>query len=350
MRYTHGPLLVLAGAGSGKTRVIAHKIAHLVKSKQASPAVIAAITFTNKAAKEMLARVSALVEFGKSRPWVSTFHTLGLRILKEEYAACGLRPRFTIFDAGDSKATLADIARRELGSNVFDILTLQQRISDWKSAMLGPADLAQLTETDPIARAAFRCYPEYVRALAAYNAVDFDDLIATPARLLRSDPALLAKWQAKIHCLLIDEYQDTNQAQYELIKLLSGQRGRLTAVGDDDQSIYAWRGARPENLAILAQDFAALKIIKLEQNYRSMGIILKAANRLIAHNPHLFEKKLWSARGFGEPIRVVAATDEVSEAETVANEIQHARIVHGSALKDFAILFRSNHQARAFEA
>ncbi|MSR13331.1 MAG: ATP-dependent DNA helicase Rep [Gammaproteobacteria bacterium] len=349
VRYTEGPLLVLAGAGSGKTRVIAHKIAHLVSSRQAAPESIAAITFTNKAAKEMQSRVSALLRRdGNLRPWVSTFHTLGLRILREEFARCGLRPRFTIFDSRDSESALADVARRELASNTFDLGALQQRISSWKSALLDPS-AASADGGDPLARAALACYPEYARMLLAFNAVDFDDLIFLPARLFKADPDLLATWQTKIRFLLVDEYQDTNLAQYELVKLLVGARGRLTAVGDDDQSIYAWRGARPENLAKLTGDFPALKIIKLEQNYRSMGIILKAANQLIASNPHVFDKKLWSERGFGERIKVIGAADEFAEAENIVNMINHHRVVHGTAFKDFAILFRGNHQARVFE-
>ena len=351
VRYLDGPLLVLAGAGSGKTRVIAEKIAFLLTQRHVNPETIAAITFTNKAAKEMQARVNNLVKLStRSRPWVSTFHTLGLRILKEEVAACGLRPRFTIFDSRDSAGALADIARRELGSNTFEVDALQQRISTWKNALFDPATVAAASDKDPISRAALQCYPEYIRTLQAYNAVDFDDLIALPVNLLSRDQAARARWQAKIDWLLVDEYQDTNHAQYELVKLLAEAHGRLTAVGDDDQSIYAWRGARPENLATLNRDFANLKVIKLEQNYRSLGVILKAANKLIAHNPHIFEKKLWSERGFGERIRVMSAADEFVEAETVVNQIYHQHTIYGAKFRDYAILFRSNHQARIFES
>ncbi len=351
VRYIDGPLLVLAGAGSGKTRVIAQKIAHLITGHEVAADSIAAITFTNKAAKEMQSRVAALLKTGsRARPWISTFHTLGLRILKEEYAAVGLRPRFTIFDGRDSEAALADIARRVLGSNTFDTGALQQRISAWKSALLAPEAVPLEAKVDPVGKAAMSCYAEYVRTLQAFNAVDFDDLIGLPSTLLQTTPAMLIKWQARIRWLLVDEYQDTNLAQYELVRLLVGSRGRLTAVGDDDQSIYAWRGARPENLAALTRDFPAIKVIKLEQNYRSMGVILKAANQLIAHNPHVFEKRLWSERGFGERIRVIAAADEFSEAEQVVNQVNHQRLLHGAAFRDFAILFRSNHQARVFES
>ncbi len=351
VRFTDGPLLVLAGAGSGKTRVIAQKVAYLISAREVPPDQIAAITFTNKAAKEMQSRVSALLKPGtRSRPWISTFHTLGLRILKEEFAAVGLRPRFTIFDSRDSEATLADIARRTLGTNTFEIGPLQQRISAWKSALIPPDAVPLEATVDPAGRAAKACYAEYLRTLQAFNAVDFDDLIRLPSLLLQTMPEMLLKWQARIRWLLVDEYQDTNLAQYELVRLITGTRGMLTAVGDDDQSIYAWRGARPENLIALTKDFPGIKVVKLEQNYRSMGVILKAANQLIGHNPHVFDKRLWSERGFGEKIRVIAAADEFGEAEQVVNLVNHERLIHGAAYRDFAILFRSNHQARIFES
>lgn len=351
VRHVEGPLLVLAGAGSGKTRVIAHKVAHLVKAHGVAPDSIAAITFTNKAAREMHTRVAALCRFeSRARPWISTFHTLGLRILKEEHESCGLKPRFTILDARDSEAVLADIVRRTVGSNSLDVGALQQRLSGWKGALVEPGKLPADETADPVGRTAAACYAEYLRALLAFNAVDFDDLIRLPSLLLRQEAALRAKWQGRLRWLLVDEYQDTNAAQYELVRLLAGDNARLTAVGDDDQSIYAWRGARPENLAALTRDYPALKVIKLEQNYRSVGVILKAANQLISHNPHVFDKRLWSDRGFGERIRVIAAADEYSEAEQVVNRVNHQRLVQGTAWRDFAILFRSNHQARLFES
>ena len=351
VRHIEGPLLVLAGAGSGKTRVIAHKIAHLIGAHAVEPEHIAAITFTNKSAREMQDRVSALLRKDRrSKPWISTFHTLGLRILKEEFEMCGLRPRFTLFDARDSEAALADIARRVLGSTQFDIGGLQHRISGWKSALLEADSVPVEERVDPLGKAAYACFAEYLRTLQAFNAVDFDDLIRLPSLLLRGTPGLLMKWQARLPWLLVDEYQDTNLAQYELVRLLVGPKARLTAVGDDDQSIYAWRGARPENLAALTRDFPTLKVIKLEQNYRSTAVILKAANQLIAGNPHVFEKKLWSERGYGEKIRVSGAADEFSEAEAVVNQVNHQRVINNRAFKDFAILFRSNHQARVFES
>ena len=349
VRYTDGPLLVLAGAGSGKTRVIAQKIAHLITQCAVAPEHIAAITFTNKAAHEMNERVAPLLpRGGRTKPWISTFHRLGLRILREEYAAIGYRERFTLFDMRDVEGVIADIARRQLGTNDFDSRQLASAISNWKSGLIDPKQALHLV-TDPREKAAARCYDEYTKTLRAYNAVDFDDLIALPVALFRNDSEIRFRWQVKLRWLLVDEYQDTNQAQYELVKLIAQPEGRLTAVGDDDQSIYAWRGARPENLATLARDFPQLKVIKLEQNYRSMGVILKAANKLIGHNPHVFDKKLWSERGHGEKIRVRAASDEVSEAETIANDITHHHMLHTRKWSDYAILFRSNYQARPFE-
>jgi len=292
VRHVEGPLLVLAGAGSGKTGVIARKIAHLIDAHAVAPDRICAITFTNKAAREMKERVTPLLPKGtKAKPWISTFHTLGLRILKEDFAAVGYRARFTLFDARDSEGVIAEIARRELGSTNFDLRTLQSRISNWKNALLDPA-AARAEAVEPQAKAAAVCYAQYAQALRAYNAMDFDDLIALPVALLRGDRDTLIRWQAQLRWLLVDEYQDTNLAQYELVKLLAQDSGRLTVVGDDDQSIYAWRGARPENLAALTRDFPHMKVIKLEQNYRSTCVILKAANTLISHNPHVADQRL----------------------------------------------------------
>ncbi|MEQ8231491.1 MAG: UvrD-helicase domain-containing protein [Gammaproteobacteria bacterium] len=348
VRYSDGPLLVLAGAGSGKTGVIAHKIVHLIDACGAEPGQIAAITFTNKAAREMRERVRTL--FGKRavKPWISTFHTLGLRILREEHAALGYRGGFSILDAGDCAGLLADLMRRDSPGTDVAVPVVQQAISAWKYAMVAP-EAVVLDAPTPAEALAARCYGPYCEALMTFNAVDFDDLIMGPVRLLSNDPEALARWRARIDFMLVDEYQDTNLSQYELVRLLVGEHQRLTAVGDDDQSIYAWRGARPENIAQLAQDFPRLKVVKLEQNYRSSGIILKAANTLIANNPHVFEKKLWSEHGFGDKIRVVAVNSEHDETERIANDILHRKLMHGGGYADFAVLLRSNFQARLFE-
>lgn len=348
VRHLAGPLLVLAGAGSGKTRVITAKVAHLIEKAGMSARHITAVTFTNKAAREMKSRVARLLgaETGRG-PTVSTFHTLGLNILRRELKAAGLRSGFSIFDEQDVEQLLRELAKK----NEADKDTLQRargRISAWKNELISPDAALQAAADDFDAFHAV-LYGAYQRALRAYNAVDFDDLILLPVTLLGEDPALRERWQNRIRYLLVDEYQDTNGAQYELVKLLVGVRGALTVVGDDDQSIYAWRGARPENLARLRVDFPGLRVIKLEQNYRSTGRILHAANTLIANNEHVFEKKLWSKLGPGDPLRVVNCRDEEDEAGRVVSEIIQQRFNSGAPLNSFAILYRGNHQARPFE-
>jgi ATP-dependent DNA helicase Rep len=348
VRYIDGPLLVLAGAGSGKTRVITQKIAHLIQNCGISAHHIAAVTFTNKAAREMKERVGQLLQGKEGRGLrVSTFHTLGLDIIRRELATLGYKAGFSIFDAADSSALIRDLLRKEDAGEEME-KEVQRHISSWKNAFITPAQ-ALATATDPLAHAAAVLYEGYNRHLKAYNAVDFDDLIMLPVLLFEAHPEVLERWQQRIHYLLVDEYQDTNATQYRLVQLLVGLQGRLTVVGDDDQSIYAWRGAQPENLALLNKDFPGLQVIKLEQNYRSMGRILKAANQLIDHNPHVFEKKLWSELGYGDPIKVVVAADEQDEALKVASAIIHHRLQHRADYKDFAILYRGNHQSRLFE-
>lgn len=348
VRHASGPLLVLAGAGSGKTRVIIEKITHLIKSDAYPAEKIAAITFTNKAAREMSARLPKKNQAG-SQPWISTFHTLGLRILRRDARKLGYKPGFSIIDARDSEAILADLLRKETVQQQDIVRAVQYKISNWKSELLLPNKKAPAPDNDPHTVLAWACYPEYCDTLLAYNTVDFDDLIARPIQLLRDQPGVLEYWHNEILYLLIDEYQDTNSAQYELVKLLVGERRRFTVVGDDDQSIYAWRGAKPENLMRLQNDFPDLKVVKLEQNYRSMGLILKAANTLIAKNPHLFSKKLWSEHGPGDKLNIYRAKSEHDEVEYVTNQIMHQRLVRGNRFGDYAILFRSNHQARLFE-
>jgi len=348
VRYLDGPLLVLAGAGSGKTRVITRKIAHLIGQAGVSARHIAAVTFTNKAAREMKARVGELLKDLDGRGlMVSTFHTLGLTILKKEHKAAGLRPGFSILDEQDVKHLLKELAKRDDSDQQF-IDQARHQISAWKNDLIGPQQAVSLAE-DERQLAFAHLYDGYRRALAAYNAMDFDDLILRPVEIFREHPEVLERWDNKIRYLLVDEYQDTNGAQYELVKLLVGVRGALTVVGDDDQSIYAWRGARPENLARLKDDFPQLKVVKLEQNYRSTSRILGAANLLIANNPHVFEKKLWSDIGAGDMLRVLSCKDEEQEAERVITEILHHKFQTRSDYGDYAILYRGNHQARPFE-
>jgi len=348
VRFLDGPLLVLAGAGSGKTRLITHKITHLIKNCGIAPSHIAAVTFTNKAAREMQARVAALLGARKTDGLrVSTFHSLGLTILRREAAALGYRPNISILDSDDTATLLRDLLRKELGDD-SRVAGAQWQISEWKSALIDPAQ-ATASAADAELQLAAGLYEQYQHHLKAYNAVDFDDLIALPVQLFCRQPGILEAWQNRIRYLLVDEYQDTNAGQYQLVRQLVGVRGALTAVGDDDQSIYAWRGARPENLALLQQDFPTLQVIKLEQNYRSTGRIVKAANHLIANNPHAFPKKLWSELGYGDPIRVIETRSEEHEAETVVSEILSHKFKHRTGFRDYAILYRGNHQARLFE-
>ncbi|NOU14676.1 MAG: UvrD-helicase domain-containing protein, partial [Methylococcaceae bacterium] len=342
------PLLVLAGAGSGKTRVITEKIAYLVK--QGIPARhIAAVTFTNKAAREMKSRVSKLLDDQQSRGLrVSTFHSLGLDILRAEYKTLSYKAGITLFDEQDKVTLLRNLishSPKECDIDQLDRYSWQ--IGQWKNAFITPEQ--SLLMASPEEYAAAHLYVDYTRSLKAYNAVDFDDLILLPVLLLQQHAKILEKWQNKIRYLLVDEYQDTNVTQYQLVKLIAGNLGRFTVVGDDDQSIYAWRGASPKNLEQLQKDYTRLQVIKLEQNYRSTGRILKVANQLIANNPHAFEKKLWSELGYGDALRVLSHKDELIEAQQIVSELIHHKFKTGNAYQDYAILYRGNHQSRLFE-
>ncbi|MCM2131321.1 DNA helicase Rep [Larsenimonas rhizosphaerae] len=349
VRFIDGPCLVLAGAGSGKTSVITTKIAYLVLECGMSARRIAAVTFTNKAAREMKERVQSMLP-GKSGHGltVSTFHTLGLNIIRAELKTLGLRPGFSLFDPEDAKALLRDLMNKDAQVDADQINKVQGIISQWKNDLVLPGQALSHAETEDDAYAA-RVYEHYVRHLKAYNAVDFDDLIMLPATLFERHPEVLAKWRRRIHYMLVDEYQDTNSSQYQLVRMLMAERETFTVVGDDDQSIYAWRGARPENLVQLGEDFPRLNVIKLEQNYRSTSIILNAANTLIANNPHVYEKALWSDKGRGDSIRVIVNRNEEAEAERVASEILTRRIKESAQWRDFAVLYRGNFQARILE-
>ena len=351
VHHLSGPCLVLAGAGSGKTRVIVHKIAQLLQVG-IEPQAIAAITFTNKAAAEMRERAHGLVGARAARRLaISTFHALGVRMLRADGAALGLKPQFSILDADDVLGVLRDVGG--CSDNAL-ARRWQWTISRWKNQGLN-AEQAAAAAADDDERVAARVLQRYQQRLAAYQAVDFDDLIGLPLALLARDRDARAKWQQQFGHILVDEYQDTNAVQYELLKALVAhpddrRAGRFTAVGDDDQSIYGWRGATLDNLKRLPQDFPQLAVIKLEQNYRSTGSILRAANRLIAGNPKLYDKTLWSALGDGEPVRVIECDGEEHEAERAAARIQALR-GQDATLKfsDFALLYRANHQARVFE-
>lgn len=348
MCYTKGPLLVLAGAGSGKTRVITEKMVHLIREEGFEPQHIAAVTFTNKAAREMKERVGKRIPAEQlAQLPVSTFHTLGLNIIRKEIHHLPLRPGFSIFDSDDSQMLLKDfLLQSSKDDSLLDIA--QHTISGWKNSLLSPEQALALAKSKGEQSIAL-AYRRYQDALRAYNGVDFDDLIQIPVNLLEQDAEALKRWRNQIRYLLVDEYQDTNSSQYRLVQLLAGKSGALTAVGDDDQSIYAWRGAKPENLQLLQQDFPALRIIKLEQNYRSAGRILKSANTLIKNNAHLFEKKLWSELDFGSPIRILQLENEDEETERIANDILVRCAGQQNRFSDFAVLYRGNHQSRLLE-
>jgi len=350
VHYMDGPCLVLAGAGSGKTRVITQKIAYLIENCGYDAKNIAALTFTNKAALEMQERIAKLLKEPRQAKQltVSTFHSLGVKILRQEAKSLGLKDRFSIMDSDDCFSLVQDLA---ITTDKQLIRRIQNAMSLWKNGLVDPDAALNQAKDEDEAQAA-RIYRNYVATLSAYQAVDFDDLIRLPVELFRSDDAVRDKWQRRLRYLLVDEYQDTNTCQYELVKLLvtgPGKKPLFTAVGDDDQAIYAWRGATIENLKQLQVDFPDLRVIKLEQNYRSTTRILQAANAVISNNPKLFEKELWSEHGQGEPIKVLGMSDDEQEAEQIAILISAHRFERRTQFSDYAILYRGNHQARVIE-
>jgi len=344
-----GPLLVLAGAGSGKTSVITTKIAYLIQECGFKATNIVAVTFTNKAAREMKERVVSMLSRDESRGLkISTFHNLGLTILRKEYDRAGLKKGFTLFDSQDSLTLIKEILDKEFNGELDAANFCQTTVSNWKNDLIPPNEAVVNADAEDTLLAA-QVYTQYQRYLRAYNAVDFDDLILLPVSLLSDHETLRERWQRKVRYLLVDECQDTNNSQYELIRILAGSRKCFTLVGDDDQSIYAWRGARPENLERLNTDYKGLKLVKLEQNYRSTRTILNAANTLIANNPHVYDKSLWSDLGIGDPIRVIVTRNEEAESDRIASEIQARHLRHEIPYKDFAVLYRGNHQSRLLE-
>ena len=344
--YLDGPVLVLAGAGSGKTRVIVQKLAYLVETCGYSPKNIAAITFTNKAANEMRERVGKLLS-GKDAKGMTicTFHALGMQILREEAGLLGYKKSFSIFDTADTGKIISEL----LGApDKQDIRLAQSIISNWKSGFISPEEALNQAKNEGEQRIAL-LYSRYQDTLRAYQAMDFDDLIRLPVDLFNQFPEALLRWQQRLRYLLVDEYQDTNVCQYQLMKLLAGARAAITAVGDDDQSIYAWRGASTANIQNLQKDYPNLKVIKLEQNYRSSQRILQSANYLIKNNTKLFDKNLWSEHGIGDQVRIFAAKDEDHEAEAVILKLLAHKFEHRTHFADYAILYRSNHLSRIFE-
>jgi ATP-dependent DNA helicase Rep len=344
--YLDGPLLVLAGAGSGKTRVIVHKLAYLVEQCGYSARNLAAITFTNKAANEMRERVGKILTGGNAKGMtICTFHALGMQILREEASLIGYKKQFSIMDSADTAKIISEL----FGSpDKQDIRTAQSMMSNWKANFVSPEQAQSIVDSELEHRIAL-LYSRYQETLRAYQAVDFDDLIRLPVDLFQSHPEALLRWQHRLRYLLIDEYQDTNDCQYQMLRLLAGKRSALTVVGDDDQAIYAWRGASTANLHNLQKDYTHLRVIKLEQNYRSSQRILHSANHLIKNNTKLFEKKLWSDHGLGDQVRVFAAKDDDIEAESVVLRLTAHKFEHKTRFSDYAILYRSNHLSRVFE-
>jgi ATP-dependent DNA helicase Rep len=349
VKYISGPCLVLAGAGSGKTGVICQKIAYLIQKCDYKARNIAAVTFTNKAAREMKERVAKTLGKDLTRGLtVSTFHSLGLDIIRKEIKTLGYKPNFTLFDDQDSIALLKELTEQEFAGDKDLLSKLQMMISNWKNDLLLPEQaIKQAGDQDTQLYA--ECYQRYQQHMKAYNALDFDDLILVPTLLFKHFPDVRLRWQQKIRYLLVDEYQDTNASQYELVKLIAGERARLTVVGDDDQSIYSWRGAKPQNLVLLGKDYPQLNVIKLEQNYRSSGRILKCANILIANNPHVYDKALFSELNYGIALRVLQTRNEEHEIERVIGELIGHRFLNKSHYKDYAVLYRGNHQSRLLE-
>ncbi|NLY34953.1 MAG: UvrD-helicase domain-containing protein [Alcaligenaceae bacterium] len=344
--YLDGPCLVLAGAGSGKTSVITQKIAYLINTCGYDAKGVVALTFTNKAAREMAERIKTLIDRKLMKGLIiSTFHSLGVRFLREEASHAGLKPQFSILDANDTYGIVQEMLST---TDKGRIRMVQQKISLWKNDLVAPDMAERLAQTPDEVDAAL-VYRSYDATLKAYQSVDFDDLVRLPAQLMMQNAEVRERWQKRVKYLLVDEYQDTNVCQYEWVKQLTGFRNMFTAVGDDDQAIYAWRGATIENLAKLTKDYKNLKLIKLEQNYRSVETVLNAANQVISKNPNLFGKKLWSNLGRGEPIQVISMDNEEAEAESVGMRISASRFERNAQWKDYAVLYRGNHQARIIE-
>jgi ATP-dependent DNA helicase Rep len=348
VEHLASPLLVLAGAGSGKTRVITYKIAHLIENCDYKPSKIFAVTFTNKAAREMAERITKKLGNKARGLSVSTFHTFGLNFIRQEHGILGFKQNISIYDTEDALNLLREITGKDDAGANEQLKVQQQQISNWKSSFILPEQALAIAK-DEAEFAIAKLYAIYQQTMRSYNAVDFDDLILLPLSLLKNDPAVREKWQNKIQYLLVDEYQDTNTTQYELVRCLAGVKGAFTVVGDDHQAIYAWRGANHENLQLLQQDYPNLKVITLEQNYRSTGTILQAANHLISHNPNVFSKNLWSDLGMGDQIKIIVNRNDQEEASRIAAEIHQHKFLNQTKFSDYAVMYRSNHQARIVE-
>ena len=345
---TEGPLLVLAGAGSGKTRVLTFRIAHMLGDLGVKPWQVLAITFTNKAAAEMRERLAALIPSGTRGMWVCTFHAMCVRMLREDADLLGYTGQFTIYDDDDSKRMVRDIMQAlGIEQKQFPINMIRSKISSAKNAMIGPEDMLKSADS-PNDKKAAQVYMELERRLRAANAMDFDDLLVRTLELLRTRPEVLDKYQERFRYISVDEYQDTNHVQYEIANLLAARYQNLMVVGDDDQSIYSWRGADITNILDFEKDFKNCKTVKLEQNYRSTGHILSAANAVVRHNSQRKDKRLFTAEGDGEKIQAFQASDERDEGRWIAGEIEklHAK---GTSYDDIAVFYRTNAQSRILE-
>lgn len=345
---TEGPLLVLAGAGSGKTRVLTFRIAHMLGDLGVKPWQVLAITFTNKAAAEMRERLAALIPSGTRGMWVCTFHAMCVRMLREDADLLGYTGQFTIYDDDDSKRMVRDIMQAlGIEQKQFPINMIRSKISSAKNAMIGPEDMLKSADS-PNDKKAAQVYLELERRLRAANAMDFDDLLVRALELLRTRPEVLDKYQERFRYISVDEYQDTNHVQYEIANLLAAKYQNLMVVGDDDQSIYSWRGADITNILDFEKDFKNCKTVKLEQNYRSTGHILSAANAVVRHNSQRKDKRLFTAEGDGEKIQAFQASDERDEGRWIAGEIEklHSK---GTSYDDIAVFYRTNAQSRILE-
>ena len=345
---TEGPLLVLAGAGSGKTRVLTYRIAHMIADLGIRPWQILAITFTNKAAAEMRERLGALLPNSTRGMWVCTFHAMCVRMLREDADLLGYTGQFTIYDDDDSRRMVREIMQGlDIDQKNFPINMIRGKISAAKNAMVGPDEMLEKA-SDPKERKAAQVYAELERRLRAANAMDFDDLLVRTLELLRTRPEVLDKYQERFRYISVDEYQDTNHVQYEIANLLAAKYQNLMVVGDDDQSIYSWRGADISNILDFEKDFKQAKVVKLEQNYRSTGHILNAANAVVRHNSQRKEKRLFTALGEGEKIQAYQAGDERDEGRWIAGEIDKQRSA-GVSYDDMAVFYRTNAQSRILE-
>ena len=345
---TEGALLILAGAGSGKTQVITTRIVHLLKDKRVPAENILAVTFTNKAAKEMNERVAAMAGPLAKGIVISTFHSLGVRILRRDIRALGFKPNFSIYSSSDQAGVVRQALReRDIDPKKIDPDQILWKISALKNRLIGPKEFTP-DSSSPLEIATAAVYPRYQELLKGFNAIDFDDIIMLSVGLLKT-PAILNYWQERFRYIMVDEYQDTNASQYLLISLLAKKHGNICVVGDDDQSIYGWRGAEVENILNFAQDYPGCVTIKLEQNYRSTGAILDAANSVIKNNPLRSEKALWTASGTGRFIDLLVAEDEDDEAAKVVEAMMLEQYRDKLLWSDLAILYRSNAQSRAFE-